>query len=1078
MSLTIDQLTEIIGFELSDEQVESVTANLDEPLLVVAGAGSGKTTVMAARVIWAVGTGAVTPDQVVGLTFTNKAAGELAARLRVMLSKLSESGRVDEQNTAEPVVSTYHSFAQRLVAEHGLRIGVEPGMRLMSDDEAVQWAYRVLVRSKLPLGPLGNSVPSAVEKLLSLDDRLAEHAVEPEQLREADAELVSVINSQVKPSAAAKTAAEVASKRMLLSLAVDELRAARLAADVMTFSDLMRFGVQIAETHPEVGQLMREQFPLVLLDEYQDTSVSQTRMLSALFSGGFSDGHGVTAVGDPLQGIYGWRGASASAVDDFATIFRRRDGDPARLLHLSHSRRSGPLILEVANRVAAPLRAGHSSVVLESARPVDATNYNVADTVRCALFETRDGEIEWLTSQVASFVEAGVPPEEIAVLMRKSSDFEPVAEALAARGVPCHIANIGGLLAQPEVRELLSVLEVISDPTANPAMLRLLTGPRWRIGDRDLAILGRRAADLARAEDESGLSACVRSPLDIALDQAVSGTDPVDVLSLAEAVADPGEVNRYRYSDAARDRFSQISTEFDLLRQRAFSPLEDLVGYVGSLTGLDVEVARQAIETAGDVASAGYDRGTAALANITEIASNFTDLDGASDIGSFLAWLRAAARFNRSMMIDVPVRPGAVALTTVHKAKGLEWTVVVVPFLSEGGFTSASRGNPRWTKDFAMLPHSLRGDRDALPTLCGHKPKDYEEFDEAMKVCAEEEDRRLAYVAVTRAECALLGSAHWWGPTQKTLRGPAQYLAEMRDALMAFGVEVAVWATKPDDDVTNPALEVQVQEPWPVAVPPDVHARRMRGVELVESAMNGQNPSRDADLTPSETLTPAETLTPSETKRLAAWDDDLELLLAEQRSASGDESVTLPGALSASDVMRLAADPTQFAEGLLRPMPRRPSPAARRGTSFHLWVEESVGQRALFDELPGALDEPLVSDDELDELKAGFWRSPFGDRVPYAVEVPFALIVGGRVIRGRIDAVYRTGDGWEVIDWKTNLKKDADQLQLAIYRIAWAQLQGIGVAQVRGAFVYVRHGEAVYYNDLPDIDALEAILVP
>ncbi len=164
-------------------------------------------------------------------------------------------------------------------------------------------------------------------------------------------------------------------------------------------------------------------------------------------------------------------------------------------------------------------------------------------------------------------------------------------------------------------------------------------------------------------------------------------------------------------------------------------------------------------------------------------------------------------------------------------------------------------------------------------------------------------------------------------------------------------------------------------------------------------------------------------------------------------------------------------------------MPRPPSPAARFGTRFHAWVEARFGQQALLDpdDLPGRADLGIDDEDDLRELIARFEEGPFGERVPVAVEPPFALVLAGQVVRGRIDAVYADDEagpdgGYLLVDWKTNREQTADPLQLAIYRVAWAELTGTPLERVRAAFHYVRTGETVEPAGLPDRAGLEALI--
>ena len=198
-----------------------------------------------------------------------------------------------------------------------------------------------------------------------------------------------------------------------------------------------------------------------------------------------------------------------------------------------------------------------------------------------------------------------------------------------------------------------------------------------------------------------------------------------------------------------------------------------------------------------------------------------------------------------------------------------------------------------------------------------------------------------------------------------------------------------------------------------------------------------------------------------------------------RREVSSVVDVAMPATLSATAVARLRDDPDAFAEELARPMPRPPSPAARFGTLFHAWVEARFGQQDLIDpdDLPGRADAGIDDVDDLTALVERFEQGPFGERVPHRVEAPFALVLAGQVVRGRIDAVYaEPGGGFLVVDWKTGRAPTSDPLQLAIYRLAWAELQGVPVESVRAAFYYVRTDTLVEPPDLPGRPALELLV--
>ncbi|GAA0627607.1 hypothetical protein GCM10009547_33950 [Sporichthya brevicatena] len=1046
----IDDLVRLLGVPYNAEQRAAIVAPL-EPGVIVAGAGSGKTTVMAARVVWLVGTGQVAPDAVLGLTFTTKAAGELNVRIRAALTKAGITAPVggpepEGEDVGEPTVSTYHSFAAQLLEEHGLRLGVEPHAKLLADASRYQLAARVICRARGPFPALEKSVPDLVVDLLALEGECSEHLVDLEELRAHDRDLIErlrTVKGADTPSNAVAKAIVAARRRLEFADLVEAYRAEKAERDLVDFGDQMALAARLAEQCPQVGAALRERYRVVLLDEYQDTSVAQRRMLVGLFGGG----HPVTAVGDPCQAIYGWRGASVANLEDFPRHFPALGPDGSSVeagrYSLRENRRSGQVVLDLANTLAAPLRALHAGV--EALTPCD-DNLGRGE-IRTALFDTYPEEIRWVGDQVAAAIEEGTEPGEIAVLVRATRDIGPVHGELVARDIPVEVVGLGGLVHLPEVADVVAVLEVLDEATANAALIRLLTGPRWRIGPRDLALLGRRARDLVAVPRDHTLSP---------LEAAVPITDPAELVSLSDAMAWPGDLG---YSDAALARFAALDAEIAELRRHVGEPLVDLLHRVLAVTGLDVEIA------AGPHAVA--TRRRESLAAFLDVAAAFSDLDGDSSVSAFLAYLRAAEEHERGLDSATPGSANSVKLMTAHKSKGLEWDVVVLPDLTRTVFPS-NQGRARWTSRGDSLPYALRGDRDSLPSPPELTSKGIDTFEKAVREQAQLEERRLGYVAFTRPRRRLVASAHWWGPTQKKPRGPSEYLLAARAFATEHGLDPGgPWADEPEPGAENPQRGIVVEYPWPAPLDDAALARRRAGAKLVRAAL------RDPDR---RTVVP-DGLSPAEAELVAGWDRDLDLLLTElARTRSTVREVELPASLSASQVLTLATDPDALARELARPMPRRPAPAARRGTRFHGWVEALFGQQPLLepDDLPGAAD-AAFDDADLAALQKAFLRGPYADQRPYRIEAPFALAIAGRVVRGRIDAVYEMLDGFEVVDWKTSKSATADPLQLAIYRLAWAEIAGVEPEEVSAAFLYVRSGKVVR-PELPGRAELEEIL--
>ncbi|MFE5484539.1 UvrD-helicase domain-containing protein [Streptomyces sp. NPDC056527] len=1142
-----EQLKELLGIPFTPEQTACIIAP-PAPQVIVAGAGSGKTTVMAARVVWLVGTGQVAPEQVLGLTFTNKAAGELAERVRTALVRagVTDPDVIDPDNPpGEPRISTYHAFAGQLLTDHGLRIGLEPTSRLLADATRYQLAARVLREAPGPYPALTKSFPTLVSDLLALDAELAEHLVRPEDLKAYDTDLLDALSRARLSNADLRKVPETAAARRDLLDLVIRYRAAKRSRDLLDFGDQIALSAELATTRAEVGAILRDEFRVVLLDEYQDTSVAQRLLLSGLFGAG--TGHAVTAVGDPCQAIYGWRGASVANLDDFPTHFPYEDGSPATRYALSENRRSGGRLLDLANGLATPLRAMHAGV--EALRPAPGAERD--GSVRIALLPTHAEEIDWLADSLAHLVRTGKEPGEIAVLCRTATDFPAIQAALVARDVPVEVVGLSGLLHLPEIADLVAVCEVLQDPGANASLVRLLTGPRWRIGPRDLALLGRRARLLVHRDRDGDADADQR------LAAAVEGVDPAEVISLADALDtfldSGGEDDGLPFSVEARVRFARLATELRMLRSSLADPLMDVLHRVLSTTGLEVELS------ASPHALAARRRET--LSNFLDTAAGFASLDGEATLLAFLGFLRTAAQYEKGLDNALPGGENTVKVLTAHKSKGLEWDVVAVPGLVSAQFPS-TRSRESWTSQPQVLPHALRGDTATLPAITTWDAASLKSFKEAMRDHQHTEELRLGYVTFTRPRSLLLGSAHWWGPAQKKPRGPSDFLHALYDHCAAGFGEIEAWADEPEKDAENPSLtEHLADQAWPLPLDEESLVRRRKAAAAVEAALwaivpqgGGGTPGRgpgaaghnatDAlpaqgsalqdpeDLWPDEEpvwddeplwedellrddapepdeipmadeipvpdpipmadeipapRAPERALTPEDRRTLASWDRDLTALTTELRRARATtRDVLLPAYLSASQVLRLAADPDGFAQDLARPMPRPPQPAARRGTRFHAWVESRFEELPLPmlgpDELPGGEEfagEPEIVDErDLDALKDAFALTPYAHRTPYRVEVPVHLSLAGRVVRGRIDAVYRDPDtgAYEIVDWKTSHLRTADPLQLAIYRLAWAEQHGLAPDEVAAAFVYVRTGEVVRPRRLPGRTELEGIL--
>lgn len=1066
-------------FEPTAEQA-AVIAAPPGPLVVIAGAGAGKTETMAARVVWLVANGYAEPGQVLGLTFTRKAAGQLLRRVRSRLARLAGAGLMAGEPAAgrAATVSTYHAFAGQLLCEYGLLLPdaggyarpVEPDTRLLSETELWQLAFDVVnsYRGELHTDKTPAMVTSMV---LRLWGQLAEHLVDTGQLRDTHLQLERLVHALPAgryqrdrgPSQWLLRMLATQTERAELVPLIDALHRRMRAEKVMDFGMQMACAARLASTVPQVGEQLRSRYRVVLLDEYQDTGYAQRVLLSSLFGGGVDEQLALTAVGDPIQSIYGWRGASATNLPRFTTDFPRPDGSPAPVLELRTSWRNPPRALHVANAVSADARRRSVAVRALRSRPNAAPG-----AVRCALLPDEQAEREWVADHLQRHYQHADAPPTAAVLVRRNADAAPMAAVLRARGIPVEVVGMAGLLSVPEVADVVAMLRLVADPSAGAAAMRMLTGPRWRLGGRDIAALWRRASALDGGQPaRTGGTA----------EQIAEAAGPeADTAGLADAIADPGPASDY--SAEGYRRIVALADELSMLRGHLGHPLPDLVAEVRRLLGLDFEVRAALPPVSGWTGAEHLDAFAEAVSGYAERAAN-------TSVTGLLAYLDAAAVVENGLPPAQPVATrNRVQVLTVHAAKGLEWQVVAVPHLSAGVFPSTASART-WLTDPADLPPPLRGDRASagmhgVPVLDTSDVTDRKQLSD--KIFAHrrqleqrrvDEERRLLYVAITRAEDTLLLSGHHWAATGVKPRGPSDFLCELKDVIDrsdAGGQPCGViehWAPAPADGERNPLRDNAQEAIWPVDPLGNRRADVERGAALVTAAMAAKAPTGDVDT--------------------EDWAADVDALLDERARAAHPPTRTLPSQLSVSSLVDLAREPEQAAQRLMRRLPARPDPHALLGNAFHEWVQRFYGAERLFDlgDLPGAGDTDTAQRDaeELAALQAAFLASPWAARTPIEVEVPFEMAIGATVVRGRIDAVFADPDGGAtVVDWKTGEPPHGPEaarqaaVQLGVYRLAWAALSGCPKSLVRTAFHYVRTGVTVVPDMLPDHEELAALL--
>lgn len=1080
----------------TEEQRAIIEHVVSGTTLVIAGAGSGKTETMANRVVWLVANGLAAPDAVLGLTFTRKAAGELRERIVgsigafiARLTELAELGQLSEAEAARavelheqladgldlPDVSTYNSFAAGVLQEFGDAAGFAPGAVVIDAATAWRVARETILGSDDPELASTEMLTSKLVRLtIDMDHAVADNLTSFDRVGQVLNEFQGVVrlpyNEKENPDTpSGKVYAPVRDAVRDVSDTLLITRLARAYADekqrrgLIEFSDQLALATRTLDAVPEALTVLRARHRVVLLDEVQDTSVGQTRLLSTIFAG-----MPVMAVGDPHQSIYAWRGASAEGLQSFHADFSGQHGAPGDTLTLSISWRNPIRVLSAANIVSSELRA-NSAVVVPKLRPRPGAgegrvDYLFPETVH----EEREQLARWMAAARKDYPKNDGSLPTAAVILHKRSSMPGFSAALTEQGVPNRIVGLGGLLSTPEITDIVCALRCLWYADAGGDLIRLLTGPRFRIGVSDLAGL----KDTARWFSQRDISQQPLDEHDRAADSVLPDPDrQFTLIDALDAIAGLGDLQHRALkgiSETGRARLREAGLILRALREGVGGNIADLISAVTHALRLDIELEANEARAHGG--------GAAALANIEtfiDLAEGFLAIDSRGTLASLLEWVERAIEDDEAAEHVAAPLPGTVQLITAHGAKGLQWDLVAVPRLVEGEFPGASKAGAGWLRP-GVLPDELRGDSAARPQLNWRISTTQQElrdriaaYKSELKERHAEEERRLAYVAVTRSAGWLLLTGSFWGGQTKPRR-PSVYLEELADEFTWVLPETSAHENDPSE-----VNELTVQ--WPL----DPLGARATAVFGAAKAV------REALARPEQSDLVNETV---------------RLLLAERAAsegAPGGSSVGGPLAdrVTASTFHDFIEDPVTAERRRLRPIPQRPYRRTRIGNRFHEWVE----RRAT---VPGATALPLAGLDpeewgsewdgfndeiELQPLIDVFERSRWANLQPIAVELEITIPFAGRTLVCKLDAVYRVAteeglpDRFEVVDWKsgrapaTDAERRSRFFQLDLYRHAYAQWAGIAPEQIDVTLFYVAEGIELTGVEPRSLNALETI---
>jgi DNA helicase-2/ATP-dependent DNA helicase PcrA len=659
---------------LNPEQLKAVTHG-EGPLLVVAGAGTGKTQVITRRIAWLIATRRARPSEILALTFTEKAAAEMQVRV----DQLVPYGYTDS------TIGTFHAFGDRLIREYALELGLPTDVRVLSRAETVIFLRERLFAFELErYRPLGDPT-RFLGALASLFSRCKDEDVSPAAYLAYAAGLAAA--AAAAPDDA--VAAEEAARQAELARAYVRYQALLEEAGCIDFGDQVGLALKLVRSSPAALAEIQKRFRYVLVDEFQDTNRAQSELVSLV-----ADRHrNLTVVGDDDQSIYRFRGAAISNILGFRDRYAT-----ARTIVLRRNYRSRPAILEAAHRLIAfndpdrlEVRAGISKRLVAE-RGTDPAGR----TVRLETHPSGHDEADRIAAEIADRIGAGTAPRDVAILVRANSHADPILRSLDAAGVPWRFSGTSGLYARPEVRRLLAFLRAIADLGSSVDLYGVAIGEPYHLGGEDLTAIVTSARRRNRTLWDV-LEELDRQP-------GILRISPASRAAVSRLVADLRELSTIAHERPAGEVL------YAFLRRS------------GTLGRLAAEATVGAEEQL---------RNVARFFDIVRAQSTLLADDRATFLAGHLQTLIEAG--DDPATADLDPDADAVAVLTVHKAKGLEFPIVYLPGLVAGRF-----------------PIPGRRDALALPAVLGDVA-DADDDDVQLR-----EERRLFYVALTRARDELV----------------------------------------------------------------------------------------------------------------------------------------------------------------------------------------------------------------------------------------------------------------------------------------------------------------------------------
>lgn len=1068
---------------LTHEQIQSIESDISKNELIIAGAGSGKTQVMTYRVLYAIINKFVRPHEILCLTFTNKATKELNERVNKALNKIREIAKTNTDLKSifddiyiPPTISTYDAFMNTILKEFGYYIGIDSDFDITTMptqikilesiiDELVEekinelmspdpiYEHELLKAKEAIMCSIGildglNSNLKTLDQLVNYIEKAINHI---ENLKK---EYHKNGNEKNRPADVKSLLSSLKYKSVCMYV-IKKYKEKKLESNSFTFSDLPFYLDLLIQQNKTIANILNERYKLVTLDEYQDTSVAQSKIISTIFSN-----TPVTAVGDPKQSIYSWRGASVNSIKNFEPQFGK-----CEIKTLSQTFRNSSKILEVANRIASKLpevqNAGKLKIPDLTSTPSKFSNEGV-DIEFCL---NEQEQAEYITNYLKTRT---TNKESVVILCRTKNEISLLQNHFDQNGISYKIAGDISVLQEPIIQDILSYIACM-DSNKPTFLLRLLINPVYNLSAKDIKVLN---GELYKKKSE------------------IDDKREKDAYTLINLI-DELLIEKPKHINPAVFELAEVLKD---LRQHSYLPLPLLLNYILSKTNLLVEA--KIITNSFNVK----------YQDVENTLSAFKDFLNTlpSEICAYelIDWIERLEYDEISIDGDVDDdssfdiddnNENVVLLSTIHKAKGLEWDTVIIPSLRENHFPTKQKGN--WiTKKSTALPYPMRGDYQDLPQLDILNTQSNAELKEIIAQFKEESkefnitaERRLMYVGVTRARKKLLLLTYSIKQETEKGAGSSIFFNEIYELIHNKKFDFAEVQKQECKDETNHLIDpIKNYEAfdWPSNSNNIYENTIIKSIEFVEQMIN--KPSFTCENGKTNKISYEEKL--SENKYIEKADRLIEK--SKLLNANNDHLKTLlPNSVSTTILSNFIYSDKKnkqaIIDDIIRPIPHIKSDDKNVsiGIELHEIIENYLQKDLQNPARDETIDTKSITDQTLknyidifNTVKNDYLKDKKTLETEYGCSLATSINGVCKELKLQIDAIFIDDKGvYHIVDWKSSYSGNQNyNTQLAIYAHVISSIKNININNIKTTIYNAKRGKFIQI-DIENISIADAV---